>query len=61
MLTASFRKLRQAERTYPGILKQLRQIEARPETAPCGVIGRTITLAALSTRFRIVRPSDLPK
>lgn len=47
MLTPSFRKLRQAERDYPGIIKQLRQIEARPKTTmTCGITGRTITLCA---------------
>lgn len=60
MITATFAQLRQAERDYPGILKTLRQIEANAiPVNTCGITGRTISLAALTSLFAIAtaRPS----
>lgn len=62
MITATFSELRQSEWDYVGILSQLRKIEARIETTTTPrVIGRTITLVALSTKFRIKTTPRPPK
>ena len=60
------------ERQYPGISEQIRRIEERDlpncpncgakDTAEvqCGIIGRTINLAAATTRFKLIANGPKP-
>lgn len=60
MITAPYSILRRAEHDYPGILKQLRQLESAPlQTITTALTGRTICLTALTTQFQISAQSSL--
>ena len=55
MITATFKTLRQAERQYPSILKNLRTIE-QPPTITITITARTILLASLTNKFKVTPP-----
>ena len=72
MRTIDKSELHRLEKSYPGIGKTIRRLEAevlpvcarcgsaKTATVHCGMIGRTIALAAATTKFKLVANRPTP-